>query len=140
MAVIYRSGNRTTIEALPVETPSEVQRLFNFSDTTYGVVVEMVRGAMQVGKGSVADLGALLVEYDTGNDNDDPDAEPRPVRISLLDPQRPALDLLGDLLSGIRACRLVYEEYVDAGDTAATDAQFCEAVREQARKHYTRLM
>ena len=128
------------IEALPVETPSEVLGLFDFSDTAYGVVVEMVRGAMQVGEGSVADIGALLVEYDTGDDNDDPDAEPTPVRLTLLNPQRPALDLLEDLLSGIRGCRLVYEEYVDAGDTASTDTQFCEAVREQARKNYTRLM
>ncbi|GAA0547757.1 hypothetical protein GCM10010172_31970 [Paractinoplanes ferrugineus] len=128
------------IEALPVETPSEVLRLFDFSDTAYGVVVEMVRGAVQVGEGSVADLGALLVEHDTGDDSDDPEAEPTPVRLTVLDPQRPALDLLEDLLTGIHGCRLVYEEYVDAGDAAATDTQFCEAVREQAKKAYTRLM
>ncbi|MEV4708775.1 hypothetical protein [Actinoplanes sp. NPDC049316] len=128
------------IEALPAETPSEVLRLFNFSDTAYGVVVEMVRGAIQVGEGAVADLGALLAEYDTGDDNDDPDAEPTPVRLTLLNPQRPALDLLRDLLTGIHGCRLVYEEYAHAGNTVATDTQFCEAVREQARKHYIRLM
>lgn len=128
------------IEALPFETPSEVLRLFDFSNTAYGVVVEMVRGALKVGEGSVADLGALLVEYDTGDDNDDPDAEPTPVRLTLLDPQRPARDLLEDLLSGIRACRLVYEEYADAGDAASTEARFCEAIREEARKNYTRLM
>lgn len=125
------------IEALPVETPSEVLELFNFSDTAYRIVVDMVREAMLVGKGTVADLGALLVEHDTGDDNDDPDDEATPVRLTLLDPQRPALDLLEELLTGIRGCRLVYEEYADA---ASTDAQFCEAVRKEARKNYTRLM
>jgi hypothetical protein len=88
----------------------------------------------------VADIGALLVEHDTGDDNDDPDDEATPVRLTLLNPQRPALDLLEDLLTGIRGCRLVYEKYVEAGDAASTDTQFCEAVREEARKNYTRLM
>ncbi|UQU67342.1 hypothetical protein COUCH_14205 [Couchioplanes caeruleus] len=128
------------IEALPVETPSEVLELFNFSNTAYGVVVEMVREAMEIGAGSVADIGALLVEHDTGDDNDDSDAEATPVRLTLLDPRRPALDLLEDLLTGIRGCRLVYEEYVEASDVASTDTQFCEAVRMEARKNYTRLM
>jgi len=101
----------------------------------------MVREAMQVGEGVVADIGALLVEHDTGDDNDDDSkAEATPVRLTLLDPRRPTLDLLGDLLTGIRGCRLVYEEYVDVGDAASTDTQFCEAVCEQARKNYIHLM
>jgi hypothetical protein len=128
------------IEALPVESPSEVLELFDFSSTAYRIVVDMVSEAMNVAEGFVADLGALLVEHDTDEDSDEPDDEATPVRLTPLDPQRPAPDLLEDLLSGIRGCRLVYEEYVDAGDDTSTDAQFCDAVREEARKNYARLM
>ncbi|WP_305783724.1 hypothetical protein [Symbioplanes lichenis] len=135
--VLYAADD---IEALPVETPSEVLELFDFSNTSYGVVVEMVRGAIDVGEGVLADLGAFLVAHDTGDDNDDVDDEATPVRLTPLDPRRPAADLLEDLLTGIRACRLVYEEYAGTGDAASTDAQFCAAVREEARKNYTRLM
>ena len=128
------------IEALPVETPSEVLELFGFSSTAYRIVVESVSDAMLVAEGIVADLGALLVQHDAGDDGE-PEDEAAPVRLTPLDPQRPALDLLEDLLTGIRGCRLVYEEYADRdGTDASIDAQFCEAVREEARKKYLRLM
>ncbi len=128
------------VEALPVETPSEVLELFDFSRTAYRIVVEMVSGAMLVAEGVVDDLGALLVARDPGDDGESED-EAAPVRLTPLDPQRPALDLLEDLLTGIRGCRLVYEEYVDTDDgDASIDARFCEVVREEARKEYRRLM
>jgi hypothetical protein len=129
------------IEALPVETPNEVLDLFGFSDKAYRIVVEMVSDAMLVAEGIASDFGALVVKYDAANDEDSgPDDESTPVRLTPLDPQRPALDLLEDLIIGIRGCRLVYEEYVDADEDASIDAQFCEAVREEARKNYTRII
>lgn len=36
-----------------------------------------------------------------------------PIRITALDPRRPAHDLLEDLLSGIHGCQLVYSSYAD---------------------------
>lgn len=128
------------IEALPVETPSEVLELFEFSSTAYQIVVEMVADAMHVAEGVVSDLGALLVKHDVGEDEGDPEDEAAPMRLTPLDPQRPALDLLEDLLTGIRGCRLAYEEYAGTDDGVSVDAQFCEAVREEARKNYRRLM
>ena len=127
------------IEALPVETPSEVLELFDFSSTAYRIVVEMVSDAMLVAEGVVSDLGALLVQHD-GEEDGDNDG-PAPARLTPLDPQRPALDLLEDLLTGIRGCRLLYGEYVEANDEETSiDARFCEAVRDEARKNHARLM
>jgi hypothetical protein len=127
------------IEALAVETPSEVLELFDFSSTAYRIVVEMVTDAMLVAEGVVSNLGALLVQHD-GEEDEDNDG-PAPVRLTPLDPQRPALDLLEDLLTGIRGCRLLYEEYVDTDDEETSiDARFCEAVREEAGKSSARLM
>lgn len=36
-----------------------------------------------------------------------------PVRATLLDPRRPARDLLEHLLDGIASCRLLFTEYAD---------------------------
>jgi hypothetical protein len=52
------------LEAIPVETPSEVLDLFDFSSSAYRIVVEMVADAMLVAEGVVSDVGALLVRYD----------------------------------------------------------------------------
>lgn len=132
------------IEALPFETPNEVLDLFNFSTTAYRIVVEMVSDAMLVAEGVVADLGALLIEHDGGDDQDGDDEdgdEPAPVRLTPLDPQRPARDLLEDLLTGIYGCNLLYMEYVDTdADDAATDALFVAAVRAKAERNSARLM
>jgi hypothetical protein len=46
------------------------------------------------------------------------------IRATPLDPGRPALDLLADLLDGIRGCWLMFSEYVDdAGPELADDDQ-----------------
>lgn len=127
------------IEALPVETPSEVLDLFDFGSTAYRIVVEMVSDAMLVAEGVISDLGALVVQHDSEEDEDNDG--PASVRLIPLDPRRPALDLLEALLTGIRGCRLLYEEYVGAGDKETSiEARFCEAVREEAGKNSARLM
>jgi hypothetical protein len=64
------------------------------------------------------------------------------VRLTPLDPRRPARDLLEDLLSGIRGCRLLYVEHPDVesedGEEAddalgeALDTAFCDEVRVRA--------
>ena len=70
------------------------------------------------------------------------------VRLTPLDPLRPARDLLEDLLSGIRSCRLVYSEYADAdgledmeeGLDEAIDQAFCRDVRDRAAADRSRLL
>jgi hypothetical protein len=127
------------MEALPHETPNEVIELFDFSPTAYRLVVEMVSDAMLVAEGFVADLGALLIQHD-GEDDDDGD-EPTPVRVTPLDPQRPARDLLEDLLMGIYGCHLLYTEYIDMdADDASIDTRFIAAVRAEAERNSARLM
>jgi hypothetical protein len=142
------------IETLRLEAPAEVLSLLEFSNTVYSVVVEMVGDAMQVAGGVVPDLEAVLLQRDDDAselafDNDDSDGdfdesqaeigEHTPVRVTLLDPLRPAPDLLEDLVSAIKGCRILYGEYVD-GEVADVDAQFCEEVRVEAEEHAARLL
>lgn len=81
------------------------------------------------------------------------------IRLTPLDPRRPARDMLDDLLSGIRGCWLLYHEYADLranehdaelsdedGDEAfdddlddAVDTAFRDAVRAQASAHRHRI-
>lgn len=128
------------LEALPLDSPSEVLELIEFSNTMYRVVVEMVGDAMLVAEGVVSDLDDLLIQrgLEDGGDPEDDD-EPTATRLTLLDPSRPAPDLLEDLVSAIRGCRLLYEGYVH-GEAADVDAQFCAAVRAEAEKSIDRLL
>jgi hypothetical protein len=56
-----------------------------------------------------------------------------------LDPSRPALDLLEDLLSGIHGCWLIFQEYAEPlssgelGDNGAEDEQHDDAYYESQR-------
>ncbi|MEU4157888.1 hypothetical protein, partial [Actinoplanes sp. NPDC026670] len=142
------------IEAFRLEAPMEVLSLLEFSNTVYSVIVEIVGDAMQVAGGVVPDLEAVLLQReddepehvldndDSDDDLDEPQAEndePTPVRVTLLDPLRPAPDLLEDLVSAIKGCRILYGEYVD-GEVADVDAQFCEEVRAEAEEHAARLL
>jgi hypothetical protein len=128
-------------EAVPFEAPAEVLSLLGFSQTVYPVVVGMVADAMLVAEGVVSDLGAILIQQEEQEaDEPEDDDEATPVRVTLLDPSRPALDLLEDLLSAIRGCRLLYEQYVEGEDAADVDARFCADVRAEAERQAKRLM
>ena len=48
-----------------------------------------------------------------GADNPEAHAEFTTIRLTTLDPRRPARDMLEDLLDGIRGCWLVYHEYAE---------------------------
>jgi hypothetical protein len=101
----------------------------------------LVSDAMLVAEGMVPGPGSLLVRHDGEEDEDE--GEPTPLRLTPLDPHRPARDLLEDLLSGIYGCGLLYDEYADAGDgeeQAAVDEAFCIAVSVEAETNKVRLM
>lgn len=128
-------------EALPLEAPAEMLSLLEFSETAYSVVVGVVADAMLVSEGVVSDLGAILIQQEEQEaDEAEDDDESTPVRVTYLDPSRPALDLLEDLLSAIRGCRLLYEQYVEGEDPAEVDARFCADVRAEAERQAKRLM
>lgn len=147
------------IEALPYATPTAVLELMETGMSPTAAVTALIRDAMTVAEGEVPDLDALqdLVEEAEdnadrdGEDDSDPDAEPTKVRLTPLDPRRPARDMLENLMSGIRGCWLLYQEYAEAPADQdddevfddelddAIDSAFRDAVRARAAADRHRL-
>ncbi|WP_309117712.1 hypothetical protein [Saccharothrix sp.] len=108
------------IEALPVETPTLVLERLNAGESPREVVLDLIDEAMAVAEGRLPDPSALLERIEEADDLAErygADQELReqlmPIRITALDPRRPAHDLLEDLLSGIHGCQLVHSSYAD---------------------------
>jgi hypothetical protein len=148
------------IEALPHATPTAVLELMDLGMSPTAAVTGLIRDAMIVADGEVPDLDELRDKIEKAEANaerygrDDPEAaaEFRKIRLTTLDPRRPARDMLEDLLSGIRGCWLLYQEYAETpGDLADDDAMshdelddaideaFCDAVRSRAASDRYRL-
>ncbi|MEU6189517.1 hypothetical protein [Nocardia sp. NPDC047038] len=127
------------IEALQVETPTLVLERLAAGDTPTEVVLDLIAEAMAVHEGRVpapwslvarvADIEAQAHRF--GVDADTREAMLTSFRISRLDPARPALDLLEDLLDGIRGCLLLYAAHTEHDD-AETETRFAEDVRLEA--------
>lgn len=119
------------IEALPHETPTLVLEALASGVSPHDVVTGLIRDAMTVAEGKLPDialLGALseqLQRLTPHIDVDDPKQREQlmdALRITPLDPARPALDLLEDLLSGIHGCWLIFQEYAEpSGSDEAGD-------------------
>ena len=110
------------IEALPHETPTAVLEQLAAGQAPHKVVTKMVRDAMRVAEGGIPDIRAMVERMteleDLARQYDGDGSALREkllaeMRITPLDPARPAMDLLEDLLEGIRACWLLYQEYDD---------------------------
>ncbi|MFJ2868833.1 hypothetical protein [Kitasatospora sp. NPDC087314] len=135
-----------TIEALAHETPTLVLELIDAGASPYDAVTALVRHALHVADGLLPDPTALrdqiddfeeaLAEYPDEDEDGELDAEDTGLRLTPLDPKRPARDLLEDLLAGIHGCWLLHDEYADTdhdGDEAPqtpTDAGDEEAAEE----------
>jgi hypothetical protein len=164
------------IEALPHETPTLVLESLANGMSPHAVVTSLIRDAMAVAEGSLPNidlLGELSERLEClapHIDLEDPEQREQlmgSLRITPLDPSRPALDLLEDLLTGIHGCWLIYQEYAespgspdepddveeddrDAGeepDNAYYEARneelmaaFIEAVRAAAAEEHDRLL
>lgn len=168
LAEVVREAD--AIEALPHETPTLVLELLDAGVSPYDTVTGLVRHAMKVADGVLPDPAAfreqldeaeeMIAEY-TDHDADDAeeaDAVLTGIRLTPLDPRRPARDLLEDLLTGIHGCWLIHDEYAeplpdeDAEDTEEPDdeaaerhqhhsrAQFAAAVRAVAAENHDRLI
>ncbi|MFC9679434.1 hypothetical protein [Streptomyces sp. NPDC056948] len=135
------------IEALPHETPTLVLGLINDGVSPHEAVTSLVRHAMHVTDGLLPDPAALreqlegleetLAEY-TGED--ELDLAGVALRLTPLDPQRPARDLLEDLITGIHGCWLLHSEHdsLDHGDEEAATGEVEEWDEEQAEQHQNR--
>jgi hypothetical protein len=156
------------IEALPHETPTLVLESLASGMSPHAAITELIRGAMDVAEGKLPDidlldqLSARLERLARHIDLADPGQREQvmeSLRLTPLDPSRPALDLLEDLLTGIHGCWLIYQEYAeDPGssdeqvDNEETDdayyearheellAGFIEAVRAEAAERHDRLL
>jgi hypothetical protein len=117
--VVLESDN---IEALPHTSPTRVLELLDSGLRPYEAVTSLIRDAMRVADGEIPDVDALSEAIDEARDladqYADKDSETRAeimsLRLTPLDPRRPAPDLLEDLLLGIRGCWLLYGEYADS--------------------------
>lgn len=120
------------IEALPHESPTLVLKALDAGATPRAVVTGLVRDAMAVAGGKIPSLDALMAKVQeakrlAASHPDDPTLRAAllsAVRPTPLDPARPALDLLEDLLLGIRGCWLIFSEYAalgEDGDRGAPD-------------------
>ncbi len=91
------------IEALPHETPTVVLERLEEGESPEEIVSDLVRIAVAAAEGVVLapeHVTQAIIER-VGED---------PVRLSTLDPARPALDLLEDLFLGIRGAFLLWNE------------------------------
>ena len=162
------------IEALPHETPTLVLESLASGMSPHAVITGLIRGAMDVAEGNLPDIDLLdelserLDRLAPHLDLEDPGQREQlmeSLRLTPLDPSRPALDLLEDLLSGIHGCWLIDQEYVEPpgssdeqrdaedgeGDEEPDDAHyearyeelmaaFIEAVRAEAAEWHDRLL
>ncbi|MFD8478522.1 hypothetical protein [Kitasatospora sp. NPDC059673] len=140
------------IEALPHETPTLVLGLIDAGATPYEAVTNLVRHALRITDGLLPDPDALREQLDDLEEtladygDDAPDLADVELRLTPLDPKRPARDLLEDLLTGIHACWLLHTEYDDLDDedddTSAevwTDEQ-AEQHQRRSRKRFAQLV
>ncbi|WP_405589987.1 hypothetical protein [Streptomyces sp. NBC_01190] len=132
------------IEALPHATPTVVLGLIDGGVSPREAVTGLVRHALHVADGLLSDPTALRDELEdleetvaqyTGDE--DPDLDGVALRLTPLDPRRPARDLLEDLITGIHGCWLLYNEYAEDDAEAATgDAEDWDD--EEAEGHHNR--
>ncbi|MFF2749389.1 hypothetical protein ACFVVA_28070 [Kitasatospora sp. NPDC058048] len=150
------------IEALPHETPTLVLQLLQAGASPYDAVTGLVRHALHIADGLLPDPAALREQLDNIDDTlaqhagPDTDPEDTGLRLTPLDPQRPAPDLLEDLLAGIHGCHLLHDEYDDEDDLDddledwndehaeqrqnRIHSHFAQLVREVAAAHHDRLI
>ncbi|MFJ7244395.1 hypothetical protein ACIQWA_07060 [Kitasatospora sp. NPDC098652] len=161
-AVLFEADN---IEALPHETPTLVLQLLKAGASPYDAVTGLVRHALHIADGLLPDPAGLREQLEDIDDalaqhtGPDTDPEDTGLRLTPLDPKRPAPDLLEDLLAGIHGCWLLHEEYDrlddedDFGDDEDRDddeqagqqqdrsrSDFAHLVREVAAAHRNRLI
>ncbi|GAA2264283.1 hypothetical protein ACWCXH_35015 [Kitasatospora sp. NPDC001660] len=132
------------IEALPHETPTLVLELLDSGASPNDAVTTLVRHAMHVADGLLPDPTALREQLDDFEETlaeyagDEPDIEDVALRLTPLDPKRPARDLLEDLLAGIHGCWLLHSEYDELDNKEEDDTENDEEREAEAHQHHSR--
>jgi hypothetical protein len=113
--VVMESDN---IEALPALTPTAVLALIDQGATEREAVTRLLVEAHAVSEGHLSDLEQLagVVEQVQRLQQAGVSEEHLDLRVTPLDPRRPARDLLEDLLTGIDGCFTLWREYQDEPD------------------------
>jgi hypothetical protein len=109
------------IESVSVEVPTlVVERIVDDERLPREVVLALLRAAVAAGEGTIADLPRIVTDRAQLEElvqrlpaEQCEHALSQPVRATLLDPRRPARDLLEQLLDGLNSCWLLYDEYAD---------------------------
>lgn len=119
------------LEALQVETPTLVLERLCAGESPTAVVVDLIADALAAAEGRVRNPVRIVEAAEAierrlrGEELDEEGltALTDEFRISCLDPGRPAVDLLEDLLDAIRGCRLLYCEEYESGFEDAVRAE-----------------
>ncbi|NKY86063.1 hypothetical protein [Nocardia veterana] len=119
------------LEALQVETPTLVLERLSAGESPTEVVVDLIADALAAAEGRVRNPARIVEAAEAIErrmrggeiDEDGLTALTDEFRISRLDPARPAVDLLEDLLAAIRGCLLLYCEEYGSGFEDAVRAE-----------------
>jgi hypothetical protein len=98
------------IEALNTETPTRVLEFLVMGFPPGLIVTQLVSEAMRIAEGVIPNPKGAISTIRKAERFKARYGGSDPIRITPLDPTRPARDLLGDLFDGIRGCWLLYEE------------------------------
>jgi len=114
-------GEADDIEALPVETPTDVLERLDAGQSPSEAVNALVGNALRVADGQLPDPDTMMDQVAHLVDLAERHPESRDAifneaRLCRLDPSRPGPDLLEDLLSAIWGCYLLWREYLWATD------------------------
>jgi len=131
--VLVESNN---IEAFPVLTPTAVLALIDQGATEREAVTRLLVEAHAVSEGHLSDLEQLaaVVEQTRHLQQAGVGEEHLDLRLTVLDPRRPARDLLEDLLTGIDGCFTLWREHQDDPDRQDDAAEPSEDDSDDDRK------
>jgi hypothetical protein len=116
------------IEAMPTVTATYVLEQLDLGQGPEAVVHGLLADALAIAEGAVLDVDELIerLTIDASDhpylSEDDLEVLRAEQRLCLLDPRRPAPDLLEDLLEGIRGCWLLWSDFT--GDPDADESSF----------------
>ncbi|MFJ6619973.1 hypothetical protein ACIQOW_20655 [Kitasatospora sp. NPDC091335] len=126
------------------QSPTTV--LLEAGTSPYDAITGLVRHALHIADGLLPDPAGLREQLegldDELADHVGPDADPEDtgLRLTPLDPKRPAHDLLEDLLAGIHGCWRLHEEYDELDDEEGWDDEHAEAHQDHSRSHFAQLV
>ncbi|EIV91060.1 Shedu anti-phage system protein SduA domain-containing protein [Frankia sp. QA3] len=140
------------IEAIADVTPTLVLRRIAHGEKPEEVVLDLIAGALELASGIVPDPTTIanaaqdhandfarLYGFEPTENGSNEDHGPVTRYLTPLDPKRPALDLLEDLISGIYGCWLLFREYTIDYDSIPEDEpteEWNEATDKALRKKF----